>query len=254
MARISGPSASGHHPPRPRRRLQSILLVRIVTAVKRFTRYWQDPQFRAAVDREKARAKIEGGQTGWITYAIHDPTTPDHIGDFNTLIVYVGQSKDFATRVDRRLREAGTATRRPTSYVEGLMYDIMRRGGVPRFRIIERVDDAVASFVSETNWAQRYIAQGYPLRNKWKEQRQPGEMMTRETVPQQWLWRLAVEDALEGNFTIVATDKLTGNSLKIDLSAERPKELLRVVRSKLESRMRELGSEPQFRILVEEKL
>lgn len=40
------------------------------------------------------------------------------------------------------------------------MYDIMWRGGVPRFRVIERVDNAIASFVSETNWAQRYIAEG----------------------------------------------------------------------------------------------
>ena len=119
--------------------------------------------FRAAIDRERVRAKLESEQTGWITYAIHDPTTPDDVGEFNTLIVYVGQSKDFASRVDRRLREAGTATRRPTSYVEGLMYDIMSRGGVPRFRVIERAQDAIDSFVSETNWAQRYIAQGYPL-------------------------------------------------------------------------------------------
>ena len=48
--------------------------------VKRFTRYWQDPQFRAAVDREKARARLEGEQKGWITYAIHDPTTPNRQG------------------------------------------------------------------------------------------------------------------------------------------------------------------------------
>lgn len=222
--------------------------------MKRSTRYWQDPQFREAVDREKARATLEGEQSGWITYAIHDPTTPDYIGEFNTLIVYVGQSKIFASRVDRRLREAGTATRRPTSYVEGLMYDIMRRGGVPRFRVIERADDAIASFVSETNWAQHYIAQGYPLRNKWKEQTRPGETMTRETVPHKWLWRLAVEDAIEARFTIVAIDKLSGTNLKIDLAAERPKELLRAVRSKLEMRMRELGAQPQFQLLVDEAL
>ncbi|WP_265569391.1 hypothetical protein [Sphingomicrobium nitratireducens] len=122
----------------------------------------------AGIDRELARAQLESEKPGWITYAIHDPTTLDHVGQFNTLIVYVGQTKNFASRVKRRLREAGTATRRPTSYVEGLMYDIMRRGGVPRFRVIERAKDAIDSFVSETNWAQDYIAQGYPLRNKWK--------------------------------------------------------------------------------------
>jgi hypothetical protein len=42
------------------------------------------------------------------------------------------------------------------------MYDIMKRGGVPRFRVIERAEDAIASFVSETNWAQHYIALGHP--------------------------------------------------------------------------------------------
>lgn len=221
--------------------------------MKRFTRYWQDPEFRSAVDRERARAKVEGKEEGWVTYAIHDPTTRDHIGEFNTLIVYVGQTKDFASRVDRRLREAGTATRRPTTHVEGLMYDIMRRGGVPRFRVIERAHDAIASFASETNWAQHYIAQGYPLRNKWKEQRQAGEIMTRATIPHKWLWRLAVEDAVEAKFTIVAFDKHSGESLKIDLSAERPKDLLKAVKSNLENRMRELGATPDLRLFVEEK-
>ena len=133
------------------------------------------------------------------------------------------------------------------------MYDIMRRGGVPRFRVIERVDNAIASFVSETNWAQHYIAQGYPLRNKWNEQRRPGETMTRENVPHKWLWRLSIEDAIEARFTIVAVDKLSGNTLKIDLAAERPKELLRVVRSKMETRMRDLGAQPRFRLLIEER-
>lgn len=90
------------------------------------------------------------------------------------------------------------------------MYDIMLRGGVPRFRVIERAQNAIASFVSETNWAQHYIARGYPLRNKWNEKSRPGEPMTRETVPHKWLWRLAVEDVIEARFTIVAFDKLWG--------------------------------------------
>lgn len=132
------------------------------------------------------------------------------------------------------------------------MYDIMRRGGVPRFRVIERTPDAIDSFVSETNWAQHYAAQGYPLRNKWKEQKRPGEPMTRATVPHKWLWRLAVEDAIKARFTIVALDKSSGTSIEIDLSAERPKELLRTVRSNLEKRMGELGAEPQLCLLIQE--
>lgn len=218
--------------------------------MKHGTRYWQDAAFRGAVDREKARAKVESLQKGWVTYAIHDPTQRDPIGNFQTLIVYVGQSKDFASRVDRRMREAGTATRRPTTYVEGLMYDIMRKGAVPQFRVVERTGDGVASFVSETNWALRYFQEGYPLRNKWKEQSSAGLFMTRSTVPHKWLWRLAVEDALEAQFTIVATDKLAGNSVEIDLAMERPKELLTSLRGKLRARMLELGAEPRFRLLV----
>lgn len=49
-------------------------------------------------------------------------------------------------------------------------------------------------------------------------------------------------------------NKLSGTSLKIDLVAERPTELLRVVLSKLESRMRELGAQPQFRLLIDDAL
>lgn len=49
-----------------------------VAPVKRATRYWQDPHFRAAVSREKGRAKLEGEQKGWIcgpaTSAVHHGT------------------------------------------------------------------------------------------------------------------------------------------------------------------------------------
>jgi hypothetical protein len=77
--------------------------------------------------------------------------------------------------------------------------------------------------------------------------------MARATVPHKWLWRLAVENAIEAGFTIVATDKPSGKDLQLDLSAARPKELLRNVRTNLEKRMRELGAEPQLRPLIEER-
>lgn len=63
-----------------------------------------------------------------------------------------------------------------------------------------------------------------------------------------------MEDASDAKFRIVAMNKLSGTSLKIDLVAERPTELLRVVLSKLESRMRELGAQPQFRLLIDDAL
>lgn len=82
---------------------------------------------------------------------------------------------------------------------------------MPRFRVIERTDNGIASFVSDTDWAQHFIARGYPLRNKWKEQ----SPSSRAAVPHKWFWRLAVEDAIEAGFTRTATDRLSGKSVKL---------------------------------------
>jgi hypothetical protein len=215
------------------------------------TRYKQDPAFRAAVDREKARAREAAQAGGWITYAIHDPTTPDPVGEFNSLIIYVGQTKQFGVRVNDRLRSAGTAVRRPTKQIDGALWDIMSKGIVPRFRVIERTDDAIASFVSETNWAKRYIEQGYPVRNKWTEQRFGGRPIERSTVPHSWLWRLAVEDALEARFGLIIHNQTTGEDLALDLSPWPPKELLRSVRKRALDRMCDLGQQATIRIAVQ---
>ena len=217
---------------------------------QRPTRYNRDEQFRVAVDREKARARAEAALGGWITYAIHDPTTPDTVGIFNTLIIYVGQTKQFGIRVDDRLRSAGRAVKRPAKWIDGALWDVMARGGVPRFRVIERTDDAIASFISETNWAKEYIRQGYPIRNKWAEQKFVGKPLDRLTVPHTWLWRLAVEDAIQARFDLVLRDKSTGEDFVLDLSVFRPKELLRRVRAMALARARQLGHEASVRIAI----
>ncbi len=219
--------------------------------MKRSTRYYYDPHFRAKIDREEERARHEAGLGGWITYAIHDPTREDTVGQYNTLIVYVGQSKQFGVRVKDRLRSAGTAARRPSDRIDGALYDVMVRGGVPRFRVIERASDAIASFVSETNWAKHYLAAGYPLLNKWTEQRFAGTPITRETIPHDWLWRLCVEDALKARFGLVVQDRTTGEDLVIDLHLWRPKELLRSVKKAVLERLHALGREGQVRLVVE---
>jgi len=217
---------------------------------RRPIRYNDDLRFRAAIDREKARAREEARLGGWITYAIHDPTAPDTIGEFNTLIIYVGQTKQFGTRVDSRLRSAGTAVKRPKKWIDGALWDVMSRGRVPRFRVIERVGDAIASFVSETNWAKRYIEQGYPLRNKWVEQQFAGKPIDRETVPHEWLWRLAVEDAIEARFDLILHNKTSGENLVLNLSMWRPKELLRNVRDMVLARTVQLGCQASVRLAV----
>lgn len=219
--------------------------------MKRTNRYYTDAAFRAAVDRELARAHEEALAGGWITYAIHDPTTPDTVGEFNTLIIYVGQSKQYAVRVADRLKSAGRAVRRPTDRIDGALWDVMARGRVPRFRVIERTPDAISSFVSETNWAKRYIEQGYPIRNKWAEQKFAGRPMDRYSVPHEWLWRLAVEDALEARFNLILSNKTTAEELVLDLTLFRPKELLRKVREFALKRATELGHEATVRLHVE---
>lgn len=216
----------------------------------RQTRYWSDSEFREAIEREKARARKEADAGGWITYAIHDPTTPDTIGSFNTMIVYVGQSKQFGVRVDKRLRNAGTAVKRPTDRIDGALWDVMSRGAVPRFRVIERVNDALASFVSETNWCLQYIEEGYPLRNKWKEQRSGASRMDRYSVPHKWLWRLAVEDAIEANFDLIVRSKTKAQEEALDLSVWEPKRLLREVKNDVLNRMEHIGHQASVEIFV----
>lgn len=116
--------------------------------------------------------------------------------------------------------------------------------------MIERASDAIASFVSETNWAKHYVAVGYPLLNKWTEQRFAGTPITRETVPHEWLWRLAVEDALEARFDLVVQDRVTGQDLVVDLQLFRPKELLRSVKKAVLERLHALGHEGQVSLVV----
>lgn len=217
---------------------------------KRFTRYWSDPQFRAAVDREFDFADREAREGGWITYAIHDPTRPDPSGRYDSLIIYVGQSKEFAKRVRKRMRDAGTAVRRPLQQIDGALYDVMARGGVPRFRVLERVGDAIASFVSETNWAKRLTAEGYPLLNKWTEQKFGGLAISRSTVPHQWLWRLAVEDAIEAGLDVIVVNKDTGQDLVLNLTDIPPKTFLRDVKAGALEQLRSLGYSGSVRLYV----
>lgn len=65
--------------------------------MKRSTRYYYDPHFRVQIDCEEERARHEAALGGWVTYAIHDPTRTDNVGEFNTLIMYVGRRSSLAS-------------------------------------------------------------------------------------------------------------------------------------------------------------
>jgi hypothetical protein len=220
-------------------------------AGKRFTRYYGDADFRAAVDREFALAAAETKLGGWITYGIYDAQRANPNSEYDGLFIYVGQSKEYGKRIRKRMSDAGRARWRPTDRIDGALYDLMNRGGIPRFQVLERVSDAVASFVSETNWAKRLKAKGHPLLNQWTEQRFGGLDIDRRTVPHDWLWRLAIEDALVAGIDMIIKIKETGDELVLDLSDFRPKELLRKVRSRALEKMRETGRAATIRLHVQ---
>jgi len=186
---------------------------------KRFTRYFRDPQFRTAVDEQFAMADVAAESGIWITYAIHDPTRTDYIGgEADGLIIYVGQSKEFAKRIRKRMRQAGMAVKRPTDRIDGACYDIMRKGPPPRFSVRERTTTAIDSLISETNTAKRLLAAGYPLLNQWAEQKFGGLEVDRASVPHDWLWPITAADAIGSGIDMIVRDLATRQEMTLDLS------------------------------------
>jgi hypothetical protein len=201
-------------------------------AGKRFTRYYRDPIFRAAVDEQFSLASAVTRPGFWITYAIHDPTTIDHIEDRpEGLIRYVGQSKQFATRVHDRMDSAGRAVKRPTDKIDGLLYDIMSRGPAPRWSILEEVQTAIDSLVSETNWTIRLRAKGYPLVNQWTEHKLGTLEIDRYAVEHKRLWPITTADAIGSGIDVVVQDLSTGEEHIVDLSLFRPTTRLQVIKA-----------------------
>ena len=200
--------------------------------MKGFTRYFRDPAFRAEVDAQLSLATMASKPGIWITYAIHDPTKQDHIADHpNGLIVYVGQSKQFAVRVKDRIRSAGRAVRRPTDKIDGLLYDIMARGPAPRWSVLEEVHSAIESLVSETNWTIRLRRQGYPLVNQWTEHKLGTSEIDRYAVNPKRLWPITAKDALGSQIDVAIRDPSTGEELLVDLATLPPNTRLEKLKS-----------------------
>lgn len=169
-----------------------------------------------------------------ITYAIHDPTRSDYVrGCADGLIIYVGQTKEFRKRIRKRMRNAGTAVARPRDRIDGACYDIMARGGVPRFSVLEKTYCVLDSLVSETNWSKRLRVQGYPLLNQWTEQKFAGIEIDRRTVPHGWLWPITAEDAIASNVDLILSDG--ADEIAADLSIFPATMRLREIRDLMKS-------------------
>jgi len=186
-------------------------------------RYYRDRDFKAEVDALFAQATAATRSGIWITYAIHDPTSPDHIGNRpEGLMRYVGQTKNFGKRVPKRMASAGRAVERPTDKIDGLLYDIMARGPVPRWSVLEEVGSAIESLVSETNWTIRLRAKGYPLVNQWTEHKLGTLEINRYDVDPKRLWQITTEDAIGSNIDLIIRDLSTGEEFVVDLSIYPP--------------------------------
>lgn len=204
--------------------------------MKRFTRYYQDGDFRRQVDQQVRNAADSTRPGVWVTYAIHDPSRCDDIeGRVDGLVVYVGQTKNFGKRVPKRMRSAGAALNRPTDRIDGLLYDIMANGGpVPRWSVLEEVSSAIDSLVSETNWARRMIAAGYPITNQWPEHRSGAPNVDRYMVPHPRLWSMTVADAIGSQIDVIVRDKL-GREVAVDLTTFPSNTRLQVIKAHAQS-------------------
>lgn len=205
---------------------------RQTAAMKGFTRYYRDPAFKAEVDEQFALAAGVARPGVWITYAIHDPSRVDHIeGRPEGLIVYVGQSKQFSTRVRDRMSTAGRAVNRPTDKIDGLLYDIMARGPAPRWSVLEEVHSAIDSLVSETNWTLRLRAKGYPLVNQWTEHTLGTLEVTRYDIEPKRLWPITAADAIGSEVDVVIRDPATGEEVVVDLRTIPPNTRLQKIKA-----------------------
>lgn len=201
-------------------------------AGKSFTRYWRDPEFREAVDEQFARADAATEPGICITYAIHDPTRPDHIGgEPDGLIIYVGETKEFNKRVRKRMRNAGTATKRPKDRIDGACYEIMTKGPAPKFTVRDRTRSKIDSLISETNTAKRLLKAGYPLLNQWTEQKFGGSDIDRSNILHDWLWPMTVADAIASEIELIIRDPETGQEVTLDLVTVPPNTRLREVKA-----------------------
>ena len=204
---------------------------------KRFTRYYQDNRFRAAIDEQLAKADAVVQNEAWLIYAIHDPSQVDEIGnEEDGPIIYVGLTKRFSRRIRQRMKAAGTATTRPTDYVEGMCYDLMRRGYVPRFSIRAHASSALDGLVAETNTANAALAAGYRVLNRLAEQKTGGPALTRSQIPHTWLWPLSVSDAIGSGIELIVVDPQSRKQTTADLSSFPSSMRLAAIRTALAER------------------
>ncbi len=181
-------------------------------------RYYRDPEQRrvgALIDKQVALAREAEAGGGWITYLIRDPRFPDKKGNALGTPIYVGQSKEFGTRVHTRFMKCEReATQKDT--IERRVADLLHAGCVARYEVLERVPTRLASLVSETNWARLCVRRGYDIANRLALQKSDGPAIDRSDIPTDWIWpQFSVAEAIEDNLQIELGCRQCGSALRI---------------------------------------
>jgi hypothetical protein len=109
----------------------------------------------------------------------------------------------------------------------------MSKGRSPKLTVRDRQPTAIASLISETNTAKKLLAAGYPLLNKWTEQKFGGLEITRDTVPHEWLWRLTAGDAVGSNIDLIVREPGSGREVMLSLTDLSPNTMLRDLRASI---------------------
>lgn len=156
---------------------------------------------RAAIEAELARVKGLDRGAGYATYVMRNPRKADPRDPDKGMPIYVGQTKQLATRVARRFANAEDKGRRSDN-IDRLITTLFRQDAVPTFDVVDWTETRLASLVSETNWVRHFRNDGYDLKNKASEHKTGGPPIGRHDVPKERLWKFSIQEAIADNITI----------------------------------------------------
>jgi hypothetical protein len=149
-----------------------------------------------------SQLEAQAGDARYIVYLISDPTVADPLGLRSSLPIYIGESGQFAYRADNHMREAYKG-RGAESSIKRRIGEIGEAGWLPQIEILERLHTRADSLRKETEWAQRFLRQGYHLYNQWTEQRQIVSREEQDRWAKQRLWFLTIAEAAEAGLQVV---------------------------------------------------
>lgn len=185
-------------------------------------RYQTDPVRKAVLDEimaETARAKELQRHGQWITYLIRDPRKPDRKGNSGNPI-YVGQTDDFPGRVlSRFMKCEKEALQLGKDCIERRVADLLHRGVVVKYDVLEYRPTRLTSLVSETNWARKCWNAGYDMANRAELQNCGGPPVDSSDIPQSWIDKFSVRQAVADCLRMSVSCSACNEVLSIPLEA-----------------------------------